>query len=77
MMCGMNFIRSAEPLPSEIRAEMARKGFTQRDLSRLLNLSAATVSARMTGKTEFTVSEVRAIATWLNVPISRLLGEAA
>lgn len=62
---------------ANIRAEMARKGLTQRDLAALLGLSQPTVSARMRGRTEFTVSELRAIASWLNVPASYLLGEAA
>lgn len=64
-------------LQGEIRAEMARQGRVQRDLAALLNLSQATVSARMTGRVDFTVSELRAIAQWLNVSVSRLLGEVA
>lgn len=60
-----------------IRAEMARQGYRQRDLAALLGLSQATVSARMTGRIDFTVSEVRAIASWLGVAVSALLADAA
>ena len=72
----MDFTPSAHLL-AEIRGQLARQGKTQRDLAALLSLSQATVSARMTGKTEFTVSELRAVAAWLDVPVSRLLGEVA
>lgn len=69
--------RSAQrpALAIEIKSEMARRGYTQRDLARALNLTPATVSGRMTGKTDFTVSELRHISAWLGVPVSRLLGE--
>jgi transcriptional regulator with XRE-family HTH domain len=71
--------RSAQrpALATEIRVEMARHGYTQRQLAEALGLTQATVSGRMTGKTDFTVSELRHISSWLGVPVSRLLGEPA
>jgi transcriptional regulator with XRE-family HTH domain len=62
---------------ANIRAEMARNGLTQRDLAALLGLSQPTVSARLRGRTDFTVSEVRAIARWLGVPVAVLIREDA
>jgi transcriptional regulator with XRE-family HTH domain len=75
-------MNATHPLPDtalrgSIRAEMARQGFTQRDLAGLLGMSQPTVSARMTGRKDFTVSEVRRIAAWLGVPLSRLIAEDA
>lgn len=65
------------PLQAAIRAEMARRGFTQKQLADLLGMSQPTVSGRMTGRTDFTVSEVRAVARWLGVPLVALLEDAA
>lgn len=75
-------MRTNEPhseasLQASIRAEMARRGRTQRDLGALLGMSQPTVSGRMTGRTDFTITELRAVARWLGVPLTALLGDEA
>ena len=60
---------------SNVRAEMARQGRTQRDLAALLGVSQPTVSARLTGRKDFTVAELRRIAAWLGVPLRALIAE--
>lgn len=78
-LCGMTSTHSAQrlPLAKAIRAELARNGYTQGHLAERLELSHASVSARMTGKIDFTVTELRTVAQWLGVSVTSLLGEAA
>lgn len=38
--------------------EMKSKGFTQKDLAKALNVSAQTISYKMTGKRDFTSNEM-------------------
>ena len=45
-----------------IRGCMAEKGDKQKDLARILNLSLTSVNIKLTGKTDFTVSEISKIA---------------
>jgi transcriptional regulator with XRE-family HTH domain len=64
-------------LRAAIRAEMARHGRTQREMADLLGLTQPTVSGRMSGRTDFTITELRAVARWLGVSVSALIGEDA
>lgn len=69
------------PMPNDIaatiRAEIARHGRRSSELATHLNVTPAYVSRRTRGHVEWSVSEVVAIANWLNVPVSHLMGEAA
>lgn len=42
-------------------AEMARNGETQKDLAKLLKTTRSTMSRKMNGKTEWTISDVEII----------------
>lgn len=60
-------ITTNQAVASEIRAEIARQQRRQSDLADVLGLSQASVSARLTGRVELTITDVVAIANWLGV----------
>jgi transcriptional regulator with XRE-family HTH domain len=60
-----------------IRAEMARRKMSQKDLADALGLSQPAASRRLNGHTEFTVGELLEIAAVLGVAPAVLLGEDA
>lgn len=64
-----------ERIAASVRAEIARAGRTGSDLARHMGWTQPTASRRLTGQTEFTASEVVAVAAWLGVPTSTLLAE--
>jgi predicted transcriptional regulator len=47
-------------------AEMARRGETQRTISKLLNLTNNSVHRKMTGKSEWTISEIEILCEYFN-----------
>lgn len=47
-----------KPLFPNLEAELSRQGFTQKAYGEALGLSQASVSARMNGFTQFTLSEI-------------------
>ena len=47
-------------------AEMARRGETQRTISKLLNLTNNSVHRKMTGKSEWTISEIEKLCEYFN-----------
>jgi len=67
----------ANPTADAVRAELARARKTQTAAAEVLGMVQASLSRRLTGEVEFTVAEVRALAEWLGVPLTTLLGEAA
>jgi transcriptional regulator with XRE-family HTH domain len=66
-----------------VRAELARKRRTQAELAEALQVSPATIGARLNGDREFGVGQLCAIAEWLDVdvldlfPTSSASGSAA
>lgn len=66
-----------DPLLQEVRAGLARQGFTQTDLANELHTSRAAVSRRMSGDVAFDYREIRTISRFLRVPVAVLYGEAA
>lgn len=62
---------------SEIRAEMARQRIKQRQLSEVLGVSQAQVSARLQGKVPIDVAELEKIAKFLGVPVTNLISVRA
>lgn len=58
-----------------LEAELTRNGYTQNDVSKLLNISVSTVSDKMNGKREFKLIECKKLATWLNASIDYLFKE--
>lgn len=64
-------------LRANLRAELARRDLSQREMAEHLGLSQGSVSSRMRGEIDFTVPELLAVAEWLEVPAAALLGTAA
>lgn len=56
---------------------MARRGVTQTTLAGLLGLSQVAVSSRLRGVTAWRVSEIVAVADFLEVSVEHLLGRTA
>lgn len=56
-----------------VRAEIARRGWSQTRLAEALGVSQGWVSRRTSGRDPFDVAELERIAAVLEVPLSRLL----
>lgn len=54
---------------------MWRAGRTQKQLAQVLNIDQGSVSNRLRGKTAWTVIDLLAVATWLDVPVADLMPE--
>lgn len=67
----------AERIAAEVRAELARQQRTQSELAKALHLSQQAISRRMTGLIPFDVAQLHEIASFLGVPVSRLMPEVA
>jgi transcriptional regulator with XRE-family HTH domain len=59
-----------------VRAEMAARSRSARDLADLLDVTEPTVAARLEGQTSFDLVEVEQVAAWLGIPLSELLARA-
>lgn len=55
-----------------VRAEMARQRISQATLGKRLGISQAAVSAKLLGKTPFTIDQLAAAADLLAVPLETL-----
>jgi predicted transcriptional regulator len=60
-----------------IRVELARRRSNQGHLAQILELSQPAIHRRMSGKVSWRVSELQAIADFLEIPIGALLTEQA
>ncbi|MDP5182135.1 helix-turn-helix transcriptional regulator [Blastococcus sp. BMG 814] len=56
-----------------VRAELARRRQSGRDLAAALGWSERTTSRRLSGQLPFTVDEILAVARYLGVPLTTLL----
>lgn len=70
----MNEYREA-PLIANLRAELARNGMRQGDLSRIWHLSEMSVSRRMKGRTPISADELTRAADAFGVTVDDLLVE--
>lgn len=61
-------------IAASVRAEMARRSKTQRDLAALLGVDQQSISLRCRGERSFRAEELVAIASWLDVPLDQLTG---
>ncbi|HIR53069.1 MAG TPA: helix-turn-helix transcriptional regulator [Candidatus Onthovicinus excrementipullorum] len=57
-----------------IRAEMGRSGCTVEKLAEILGLSPGSVSMKLNGKREFTLSEIERIADFFDCSLDYLVG---
>lgn len=58
---------------ANVRAEMARKRVSQRDMARHLGCSHTTMQRRLSGEVALDIDELGAIAAALDIPLSALL----
>lgn len=65
-----------EAILGEVRAETARRRWTDSDLARRAGITQATISRRMSGLRPLTVPELLAICAALDVPLADLAEEA-
>lgn len=63
----------SQRVAQEVRAEMARQGYTVTDLAAWLGRARPTAAMRLRGVTPLGLDEVETIATHLQVPIAQLL----
>lgn len=66
---------TAERTGANVRAEMARRNLSQKDLAERLAMSQSGLSYRLAGKTVFDIDELTRVAEVLEVPVSALLAE--
>lgn len=66
-----------EHVLSNLRAELARRNLTQKDLAQYLDLSNATISDIMSGRAGLTVQRLILIARFLELEPASLLEVAA
>jgi transcriptional regulator with XRE-family HTH domain len=57
---------------ANVRAELARRGIPQVEISRIIGISQRQVSDRILGRVGFEVKELLQIAKELDVPVERL-----
>lgn len=69
--------RPNDVVSGEVRACMARSRRTQGDLAEALGVSQPQVSARLAGRVDWSIDELAAVSTWLDVPLSELIRDAA
>ena len=62
-----------DPVTANVRAEMARHEKTQTDVAAILGMSQNGVSRRLRGQTAWRLSELRALAAALDVPLTALV----
>lgn len=65
------------PTAAAIRGLLASHRRTQAELADVLGITQSAASRRLTGRMEFSASEVLQVAEWLDVPAARVLGEPA
>lgn len=59
--------------PDAVRAELARRRVSGRELATRLGWSERTLRRRLAGQTPFTVDELTSVASFLDVPVLELL----
>lgn len=68
---------TAQAVGDNVRAAMHARRVDQAAVARVIGKTQPSISDRLTGKTEFRVSELQAIAAFLEVPLEQLLAPAA
>ncbi len=69
--------KPTDPTLTTIRVEMVRRGLRQQDLAEAIGCTQGAISARLTGRIQFRLDELRAIAALLDVDIADLVAGAA
>lgn len=66
-------LRPTDVVAANVRAEMARRRVTQRDIGDALGIAHSAVSHRLTGRTPLDVNEIATIAGLLGVDVAHLV----
>lgn len=69
----MTYTETRQAVAAEVRAAQGRKGWTQAELAAASGVSTASLSRKMRGQRSFTVEEMVAIATALDIDAGALL----
>lgn len=64
---------TAELTAGAVRAELARRRISGREMARTLGWSAATTSRRLSGSSPFDIDELAAVAGFLGLAVGDLL----
>lgn len=64
---------ATQAVADTVRAEMARRRYTQRDLATLLGMSQSSLNRRMTGAQPWDVEELTAVARLFEMDVRDLL----
>lgn len=67
----------AEHVAANIRAELAVRRLTSKDLARVLHIGPRAASRRLSGDLDFSLNETDAVARWLGVSRAELMRERA
>lgn len=67
---------TTQRVAANIRAELARRKLGGVDLARVLGMSQAAASRRLTGEVPFGINEVAVTADWLGVDMVALFSES-
>lgn len=68
---------TGQVVAAQVRAEMARRNMKQNDLARVLGISQQAVSPKYNGLRDYSLRDLWAISTWLEIPLAVLLGDLA
>jgi len=63
-------------IAAEVRAEVARRKYTQRDVADILGLPQPSVQLRLAGRRSFRAEELVALAEAFDVPLTRFVPSA-
>jgi transcriptional regulator with XRE-family HTH domain len=69
----MEGTNTLDPVVAEVKAGLARRGFTQQDLAQQLGYSRTAVGNRLNGSVPFNLNELRKTAVFLGIPFESLL----
>lgn len=67
---------SPTDIPGVVRAELARQSKQHIALQRVLGISKGTLHRRLTGQSPFNANELMAVADFLGMSVSELVGES-
>lgn len=63
----------SQTVGATVRAELARRRITQRQLATVLGIAQTQVSRRLAGEVAFNVDELAVVAEFLGLPVAALL----
>lgn len=67
---------AAQRAAAEIRGLMGARKLGPADLAPILGLSPSTAARRFNGEITLNINELEAVASWLDVPITRIIAPA-